>query len=121
MSNHKNKGLIWSIIMSSKNRLCFLFVVFVGPILKSSRTSKATIHQLELSLQLDEGFFQSPTTGRKLAIRVLASKAKDSKRMEVFTYLRRIAQEGTTGLFFNITFLNPLLNPSKMTLIVRWP
>ena len=85
----------------------FLFCYIVEPILLSSSSAEAVIQQLKNPLQLDQGFFKNPTTGNKRAIRVLARKAKNLKRFDVFKYLREITPPGTTGLLFNIISLNP--------------
>ena len=85
----------------------FLFCYIVEPILKSSSSAEAVIQQLKNSLQLVQGFFENPTTEDKRAIRILARKAKNLKRFDVFRYLREITPPGTTGLFFNIISLNP--------------
>ena len=85
----------------------FLFCYIVEPILTSSSRATAVIQQLKNSLQLDQGFFKNPTREDKRAIRVLARKAKNLKRSDVFNYLKEITPLGTTGLLFNIISLNP--------------
>ena len=85
----------------------FLFCYIVEPILTSSRCAEAVIQQLKNSLQLDQGFFENPTRLDKRAIRVLARKAKNLKRSDVFNYLKEITPRGTTGLLFNIISFNP--------------
>ena len=85
----------------------FLFCYIVEPILTSSSSPEAVIQQLKNSLQLDQGFFKNPTREGKRAIRVLARKAKNLKRSDVFNYLREITPLGTTGLLFNIISFNP--------------
>ena len=85
----------------------FLFCYIVEPILTSSSSPEAVIQQLKNSLQLDQGFFENPTRKGKRAIRVLARKAKNLKRSDVFNYLREITPLGTTGLLFNIISFNP--------------
>ena len=87
--------------------IVFLFCYIVEPILTSSSSAKAVIQQLENSLQLDQGFFENPTKEDKRAIRVLARKAKNLKRLDVFNYLKMITPRGTTGLLFNIISFNP--------------
>ncbi|XP_066024076.1 uncharacterized protein [Pocillopora verrucosa] len=67
------------------------------PILTSSSSAEAVIQQLKNSLQLDQGFFKNPTREDKRAIRVLARKAKNLKRFDVFSYLKEITPLGTTG------------------------
>nr|XP_058968800.1 uncharacterized protein LOC131795255 [Pocillopora verrucosa] len=67
------------------------------PILTSSSSPEAVIQQLKNSLQLDQGFFKNPTREDKRAIRVLARKAKNLKRFDVFSYLKEITPPGTTG------------------------
>ena len=85
----------------------FLFCYIVEPILTSSSSPEAVIQQLKNSLQLDQGFFENPTREDKRAIRVLARKAKNLKRFDVFSYLKEITPLGTTGLLFNIISFNP--------------
>ena len=85
----------------------FLFCYIVEPILTSSSSAAAVIQQLKNSLQLDQGFFKNPTREDKRAIRVLARKAKNLKRLDVFSYLKKITPPGTTGLLFNIISFNP--------------
>ena len=85
----------------------FLFCYIVEPILTSSSSAEAVIQQLKNSLQLDQGFFKNPTREDKRAIRVLARKAKNLKRFDVFSYLKKITRPGTTGLLFNIISFNP--------------
>ena len=85
----------------------FLFCYIVEPILTSSSSPEAVIQQLKNSLQLDQGFFENPTREDKRAIRVLARKAKNLKRFDVFSYLKEITPRGTTGLLFNIISFNP--------------
>ena len=85
----------------------FLFCYIVEPILTSSRSAEAVIQQLKNSLKLDQGFFKNPTREDKRAIRVLARKAKNLKRFDVFSYLKEITPLGTTGLLFNIISFNP--------------
>ena len=85
----------------------FLFCYIVEPILTSSSSAEAVIQQLKNSLQLDQGFFKNPTREDKRAIRVLARKAKNLKRFDVFSYLKEITPRGTTGLLFNIISFNP--------------
>ena len=85
----------------------FLFCYIVDPILTSSSSAEVVIQQLENSLQLDQGFFKNPTREDKRAIRVLARKAKNLKRLDVFNYLKMITPLGTTGLLFNIISFNP--------------
>ena len=85
----------------------FLFCYIVEPILTSSSSPEAVIQQLKNSLQLDQGFFKNPTREDKRAIRVLARKAKNLKRFDVFSYLKEITPPGTTGLLFNIISSNP--------------
>ena len=85
----------------------FLFCYIVEPILTSSSSAEAVIQQLKNSLQLDQGFFKNPTIKDKLAIRVLARRAKNLKRFDVFSYLKEITPRGTTGLLFNIISFNP--------------
>ena len=84
----------------------FLFCYIVEPILTSSIKAEAVIQQLKNSLQLDQDFFKNPTRGDK-SIRVLARKAKNLKRFDVFGYLQEITPPGTTGLLFNIISFNP--------------
>ena len=85
----------------------FLFCYIVDPILTSSSSAEVVIQQLENSLQLHQGFFKNPTREDKRAIRVLARKAKNLKRFDVFSYLKEITPRGTTGLLFNIISFNP--------------
>ena len=85
----------------------FLFCYIVEPILTSSSSPEAVIQQLKNSLQLDQGFFKNPTREDKRAIRVLARKAKNLKRFDVFNHLKEITPRGTTGLLFNIISFNP--------------
>ena len=87
--------------------IVFLFCYIVEPILTSSSSAEAVIQQLKNSLQLDQGFFKNPTRENKRAIRVLARKAKNLKRLDVFRYLKTITPRGTTGLLFNIFSFNP--------------
>ena len=85
----------------------FPFCYIVEPILTSSSSPEAVIQQLKNSLQLDQGFFKNPTREDKRAIRVLARKAKNLKRFDVFSYLKEITPPGTTGLLFNVISFNP--------------
>ena len=85
----------------------FLFCYIVESILTSSSSPEAVIQQLKNSLQLDQGFFKNPTREDKRAIRVLARKAKNLKRFDVFNYLKEITPRGTTGLLCNIISFNP--------------
>ncbi|CAH3157800.1 unnamed protein product [Pocillopora meandrina] len=71
--------------------------IIAEPILTSSSRATAVIQQLKNSLQLDQGFFKNPTREDKRAIRVLARKAKNLKRFDVFNYLKMITPPGTTG------------------------
>ena len=96
-------GVNYSVIVNT----VFLFCYIVEPILLSSSSAEAVIQQLKNPLQLDQGFFKNPTTGNKRAIRVLARKAKNLKRFDVFNYLKEITPRGTTGLLFNIISFNP--------------
>ena len=84
-----------------------LFCYVVEPILTSSSSAAAVIQQSKNSLQLDQGFFKNPIRKDKIAIRVLARKAKNLKRFDVFSYLKEITPQGTTGLLFNIISFNP--------------
>ena len=84
----------------------FLFCYIVESILTSSSSPEAVIQQLKNSLQLDQGFFENATREDKRAIRVLARKAKNLKRFDVFSYLKEITPLGTTGLLFNIISFN---------------
>ena len=90
----------------------FLFCYIVESILTSPSSAEAVIQQLKNSLQLDQGFFKNPTREDKRAIRVLARKAKNLKRFDVFSYLKMITPPGTTGLLFNIISFNPSQNLS---------
>ena len=83
------------------NRKCYFFLSFLlhlESILKSSSRPQAIIQQLEKS----EDYFRKPTPKDKTYIRVLARKAKNLKRTDVFYHLREITPPGTTGLLFNI-------------------
>lgn len=62
-------------------------------ILKSSSRPQAIIQQLEKS----EDYFRKPTPKDKTYIRVLARKAKNLKRTDVFYHLREITPPETTG------------------------
>ena len=95
MSNHQISlrqfaSVSWLIILH-------LLCCTVEPILTSSSNTQAVIKQLEHSLKLDQGFFKNPTREDKRAIRVLARKAKNLKRFDVFNYLKMITPPGTTG------------------------
>ena len=87
--------------------IVFLFCYIVEPILTSSSSAEAVIQQLKNSLQLDQDFFENSTREDKRAIRVLARKAKNLKRLDVFSYLKKITPPGTTGMLFNIISFNP--------------
>ena len=49
------------------------------------------------NLQLNKDVFEKPDYDTKKIIRSLAHRAKDLERLDVFEYLRKIAQAGTTG------------------------
>lgn len=66
-------------------------------ILTSPSSPDVIIQQLKNSLQLEEDYFRKPTSKDKTTIRVLARKAKNLKRMDVFYLLREITPTGTTG------------------------
>ena len=103
MSNHhiSLRQFLFSIVVNYSVfvNTVFLFCYIVEPILTSSRCAEA--------LQLDQGFFENPTRLDKRAIRVLARKANNLKRSDVFNYLKEITPRGTTGLLFNIISFNP--------------
>ena len=65
------------------------------------------MQQLEKFLHSGEDYFRKPTSKDKSSIRVLARKAKNLKRLDVYSYVREITPPGTTGLLFNIISLNP--------------
>ena len=60
------------------------------------------VRKLKESLHLDEKCLEQPNPETKRTIRCLAKRAKDSKRIDVVEYLRKITPAGTTGEFVNM-------------------
>ena len=58
---------------------------------------KEVVLQLKHKLQLDQASLEQPDPGTKRLIHCLATKAKQSNRLDVVKQLREITPAGTTG------------------------
>ena len=61
--------------------------------------AKEIVLQLRENMQLEQASLEQPDSKTKTMIRCLARKSKDSKRLDLFQYLRDITPAGTTGEF----------------------
>ena len=76
-----------------------------GDVVESSMSRscdpKEIVLQLRESLHLDDVCLEQPNPETKRTIRCLARRAKDSNRIDVVKFLRKITPAGTTGEFVN--------------------
>ena len=70
---------------------------------------KEVVLQIKDCLQLDQSTLEQPDPGTKRLIRCLATKAKQSDRLDVFDHLREITPAGTTGELV-ATFIQTFFN-----------
>ena len=59
--------------------------------------AKAVVLQLKETKQLDQASLKAPDLETKTMIQCFVRKAKDSNRLDVVRYLRKITPAGTTG------------------------
>lgn len=64
-----------------------------------SRTydAKEVVLRMRENMQLEQASLEEPDSETKTLIRCLATKAKNSNRLDVFEHLREITPAGTTG------------------------